>query len=123
MQRILVVDDEHYVRDVIARTLKMHGLAALPACSTQEALAALAGQQFDAILIDIVLGPENGWETLRQIRQSNNVPIVMMSGVCVDDDIRLDAEKLGAQDVLPKPFTADQLMNCIARLLESKPDR
>jgi DNA-binding response OmpR family regulator len=47
----------------------------------------------------------------------------MMSGVCVDQEVRLDAEKLGAQDVLQKPFTPDQLRSCVTRLLDKKPDR
>jgi DNA-binding response OmpR family regulator len=123
MPRILVVDDEEKVRRMIVRTLERHGLEALPAGSTKEACAALASPGIDAVILDIVLGLENGWETLRQLRESSAVPIILMSGASVDDEVRLDAEKLGAQGVLQKPFGADQLMACLAGLLKGDPGR
>lgn len=114
MKRILVVDDNEAFRGMLERTLKNNGLEALGASDTRQALAAASAA--DAVLLDIVLGLENGWETLRRLREVTQAPIVLMSGVGVDEDMRLDAKKLGAQDVLQKPFDLDRLLDCLSRL-------
>lgn len=121
MRRILVIDDNDSIRRMIVRCLEKQGIGALQAASTQQAQMALGQGGIDAIILDIVLGTENGWEILRHLRESSDVPVLMISGAQVDDETRLDAKHLGAQGVLPKPFTCSQLMESLSGLLKAEP--
>lgn len=117
----MVVDDDHDLRRMVARLLAIHGISSVAAADTQEALAALASGRVDAVLLDVVLGAENGWETLRRIREAGAVPVVMMSGATMDEDTRKDALTMGAQAILAKPFESYELLNCLSRLIGTPP--
>lgn len=121
MKLILVVDDDHDLRRMVTRLLTTRDIGSLAASDTQETLAALASGRVDAVLLDVVLGAENGWETLRRIREASAVPVVMMSGATMDEDTRKDALTLGAQAILAKPFESYELLNCLARLIGTPP--
>ncbi|MBI3553344.1 MAG: response regulator [Elusimicrobia bacterium] len=118
MKRILVVDDDPDFRRMIARTLEKHGMIAVAAGTTTETRAAVTLEEIDAVLLDIVLGKENGWEILRQLRGLSDVPILLMTGAEVDAGMRLDAEKLGAQGVLQKPLEAVRLIKEIEKIFQ-----
>lgn len=121
MKLILVVDDDHDLRRMVSRLLDTHGIGSVAAADTSEALASLGSGRVDAVLLDVVLGAENGWETLRRIREGRAVPVVMMSGATVDEDTRKDALAMGAQAILAKPFESYELLNCLARLIGTAP--
>lgn len=76
MRRILVIDDNDSIRRMIVRCLEKQGIGALQAASTQQAQMALGQGGIDAIILDIVLGTENGWEILRHLRESSDVPVL-----------------------------------------------
>ena len=116
MKRILVVDDDTDFLHMAARTLEKRGFSAIPVAGTQAALAALEQGRVDAVLLDVVLGRENGWETLRRLHESNPAPILLMSGA-VDDDMRIDAQKLGALGVIQKPFEWDSVIEKLSQVL------
>ena len=118
MKTILVVDDETDLRRMICRMLTLHGFTAVGAETTAEALRALRSERVDAVMLDVVLGQENGWETLRLIREAGGVPFVMMSGATMDDDSQRDADVIGAQGTLQKPFESYELFDCLARVLD-----
>jgi DNA-binding response OmpR family regulator len=115
MKRVLVVDDRPEFLRMIERVLETHGHKPLLAADTKQAIEGV--DEADLILLDVVLGLENGWDTLRKLRERTAAPIVVMSGADVDDEMRRDALALGAQDVLQKPFDVDSLLSCLARLL------
>lgn len=121
MKLILVVDDDAGIRHMVTRLLAGHSIGAVTAASTEEALKTLALGRVDAVLLDVTLGKENGWETLRHIRETSEVPVVMMSGSSMDVDACKDAVAMGAQGVLQKPFESQQLLNCLARLFGAPP--
>ena len=114
MKVILVVDDDADVRHMLTRLLASHGMAAEAAGSTEETLKILAAKRLDAVLLDVTLGLENGWETLRHIRETSAVPVGMMSGSAMDEDARKDAVAMGAQGVLQKPFEPQALLDSLA---------
>lgn len=116
MKLILVVDDDEALRRMVARQLASEGLESVAAENTAEALQALAGGRVDAVLLDVVLGQENGWEALRRIREHGPVPVAMMSGATMDGDSLRDARTIGAQAVLQKPFERHELLACLAEL-------
>lgn len=117
MKLILVVDDEDNLRRMITRLLDNLGFAALAASNEKDALKALTSGRVDAVLLDVVLGDENGWEALRRIREAGGVPVVMMSGATMDEDVRKDAMAMGAQGILQKPFETHDLLACLTAVL------
>ncbi|TBR18293.1 response regulator [bacterium] len=121
MPMILVVDDDPDVRRMVTRLLVLHDFGAVAAETTEEAVRALASGRIDAVLLDVVLGQENGWETVRRIRETSAVPVVMMSGATMDGDSHKDADVIGAQGVLQKPFESHELFDCLARVLGAPP--
>lgn len=117
MKRVLIIDDDPDFLRMAVRSLEKRGLDATPVDCTQAALAALAGGRVDAVFLDIVLGRENGWETLRQLHELSPVPILLMSGGDVDDEMQIDAEKLGGRGVVKKPVEWDRVMEILARIM------
>ena len=115
--RILVVDDDPTLREIIVRLLVKSGYVSLEAASTPAALEHIRAGAVNAVLIDVVLGGENGWDTVRQVREVTDVPILMMTGASVDKDTLRDAALLGTQGMLQKPFEADELLSLLSLTL------
>ncbi|HAM36424.1 MAG TPA: hypothetical protein DEB40_06140 [Elusimicrobia bacterium] len=119
---VLIVDDDPNFTRMLARLLKSRGFDATVA-STMEAARRLIGHNSaDAILLDVVLGSENGWDVLGALRRLCRTPVVMMTGGPVDEETRIDARMLGASDVLGKPFSPAELCGVLERVLAVKPD-
>ena len=116
MKRVLIIDDNPDFLHMAARTLEKRGFAAVPVDCSGAARAALAGGGIDAVLLDVVLGRENGWEVLRQLHESSPVPILLMSGGNVDEDMRIDAAELGARGVIQKPFDWDGVVETLSQV-------
>lgn len=121
MKLILVVDDDENLRRMVSRLLESLGYAALTAPDTAAALETLRARPVDAVLLDVVLGAENGWEALRRMRDAGRVPVVMMSGATMDEDAQRDAAAMEAQGVLQKPFTSGDLADCLSGLFAGPP--
>jgi two-component system, OmpR family, KDP operon response regulator KdpE len=113
-KRVLIVDDDPGMRRMLELTLKSYGLTPILAQNTQQALSRVAAA--DVILLDLALGQEDGWETLRMLREVAKTPVVIMSGSDVDDALRLDARTRGAQGIVQKPFDMDGLLSFIGEL-------
>ena len=113
---LLVVDDDAFFAPVLCRLLRTRGFQARHAVCTAEAEAAVREAEFSAILLDIVLGPENGWETLARIHRLSRAPVLMMSGGDCDSDMNRDAQLLGAQGVIAKPFEIEELLDRLTKL-------
>ena len=77
--RILVVDDDPEMRQMMTQFLRKHGTIALPAATEAEVAAHLEGGRVDLILLDVMLGDENGLDICGRLRQEQDVPIIMVS--------------------------------------------
>lgn len=121
MKLILVVDDDENLRRMVSRLLESLGYEGITASDTAQALEVLSAETVDAVLLDVVLGAENGWEALRRIRDAGRVPVVMMSGATMDEDAQRDAAAMEAQGVLQKPFTSGDLADCLSGVF-GRPD-
>ncbi|MBI4423527.1 MAG: response regulator [Elusimicrobia bacterium] len=111
----MIVDDDPNLLRVFSRMLGSKGIRVRCAQNTAEALNCLAWAP-KAILLDLVLGNENGWETLRLMREQTDIPILVMSGSRVDAEVERDAAAMGAQGALAKPFTYEELAAALAKL-------
>ena len=101
--RVLVVDDEKLIVKGIRFSLEQDGMEVTCAYDGEEALNFAREQQFDIILLDIMLPKLSGFEVCQQIREFSNVPIIMLTAKGDDMDKILGLE-YGADDYITKPF-------------------
>ncbi len=101
--RVLVVDDEKLIVKGIRFSLEQDGMEVTCAYDGEEALIFAREQQFDIILLDIMLPKLSGFEVCQQIREFSNVPIIMLTAKGDDMDKILGLE-YGADDYITKPF-------------------
>ena len=112
--RILVVDDETPVREVLTEYFSTEGYAVESAGSGAEALSAVRGGRVDLVLLDVRMPGLDGVQVLRKIREfGSGVPVIM---VTANEDVALAKEtlKLGAFDYVAKPFDFDYLDRAVA---------
>ena len=101
--RVLVVDDEKLIVKGIRFSLEQDGMEVTCAYDGEEAITFAREQQFDIILLDIMLPKLSGFEVCQQIREFSNVPIIMLTAKGDDMDKILGLE-YGADDYITKPF-------------------
>ena len=102
-KRVLVVDDEKLIVKGIRFSLEQDGMEVDCAYDGEEALSMAKEQQYDIILLDVMLSKLTGFEVCQQIREFSNVPIVMLTAKGDDMDKILGLE-YGADDYITKPF-------------------
>ena len=107
--RILVVEDDLPVRNLITTTLNIHDYRSIPVGTGRAAVEETAVHNPDIILLDLGLPDLDGVEVIRQIRGWSNVPIIVISARSEDSD-KIDALDAGADDYLTKPFSVDELL-------------
>lgn len=120
MMTILVVDDDVMVRDALCTYLSHHGYTVLLAANGQQMEEQLRSQPCRLIILDIVLGMENGLDLAREIRRRSTVPIIMLSGESDDADIIAGLET-AADDYVSKPFNPRELLARIHAVLRRAP--
>ena len=109
MSKILLVDDDIELTDLLAEVLRLTGFEVEIANNGQEALDKL-NSSHQLVLLDVMMPVLNGIETLKKIRQTSNVPVMMLTARGEEIDRVLGLE-LGADDYLPKPFN-DREFGC-----------
>ena len=115
--RLLVVDDDRALRDVLRRTLTLAGYDVRLAESGAAALAEVAGSAPDAVVLDVGLPDIDGLEVCRLLRrEGNRVPVLMLTARATVSD-RIDGLDAGADDYLVKPFDIDELKARLRALL------
>ena len=117
--RILVVDDESDIRDLVQEILSEEGYTVETAASAAEARAACARQAPDLVLLDIWMPDSDGISLLRewQLAQSFTAPVVMMSGHGTVETA-VEATRLGAVDYVEKPLSLAKLLRTVQRALD-----
>ncbi len=108
MKRILVVDDDPWVRKLVRGYLEQAGFAVTVAASGGEALAEFGAHPPDLVVLDLMLPGMDGLEVARRIRSSCSVPIIMLTARATEED-RVVGLELGADDYVVKPFSAREL--------------
>ena len=126
-RRILLVEDEKNIRDAVAAYLERAGYWVTPAADGQEAVDAFSLHQFDLVILDLMLPRLPGEKVCRIIRDTSNVPIIMLTAKGEVED-RIVGLELGADDYLIKPFSPRELVARVRALLrrahiDSEPQR
>ena len=115
--RVLVVDDDRSVRESLRRSLEFNGYDVSLAGDGAEALASIAGQAPDALVIDVMMPRLDGIETTRALRTAgNDLPILVLTARDSVGD-RVDGLDAGADDYLTKPFALEELLARLRALL------
>lgn len=108
-ERILIIDDEKDIRNLISIYLKNEGYETLSAENGVEGLELLKREQVDLIILDIMMPKMDGIEACLKIRENNNMPIIMLSAKSEDMD-KILGLTTGADDYLTKPFNPLELI-------------
>ena len=106
---VLVVDDETPLRDFVRRNLEVRGYRVLTASNGLEALALFSAERVELVIMDVMMPHLDGLETTRRIRQTSNVPIIILTALDEEKD-KVQAFDLGADDYLTKPFGVGELL-------------
>ena len=120
MARVLVIDDDQSVRQVMAKILEHHGHEVDQAEEGEEGLELVRTRAYALVVTDLVMPGKEGIETILDIRSEfPDLPILAVSGgISVSKTGPLmDAAQLGANDTLAKPFTTGELMGAVNALL------
>ena len=113
---ILVVDDEPPIVRLVRAKLQVDGYEVITAGRGEEALAALEDGRPDLVVLDLMMPGMDGFETLRRIRETSQVPVVMLTARSGDGD-KLRGLHGGADDYVTNPFNPDELSARIAAVL------
>ena len=114
---ILVVDDDRRLRDLLARFLGDNGYRVTTAANAAEADLRLARLVFDAMVLDIMMPGENGFDFARRLRVDSTVPILMLTARADGKD-RINGLEIGVDDYLAKPFEPRELLLRLGNILK-----
>ncbi len=107
--RILIVDDEKTIVDIMNYNLRKEGFETVEAYDGEAGLALALSENPDLILLDIMMPKMDGYEVCKQIRKTSQVPIIMLTARAEELDKVMGFE-LGADDYVTKPFGMRELM-------------
>jgi DNA-binding response OmpR family regulator len=114
--RILLVDDELSVQKLLAYPLRKEGYDVIPALDGREALERLRDDNFDLVVLDVMLPRMDGFDVCRAIRSRSTVPIIMLTAKTEETDKVLGLE-LGADDYITKPFSVREFRSRVKAVL------
>lgn len=118
-RRILVIDDEPEVVDLLKKRLEKAGYQVMTATDGPQGFKAAVEQKPDLILLDIIMPDVDGLTVLRQLKaeeSTSSIPVVMVTAKGMTDSI-FEAQKFGATDYIIKPFQWSELLKFIKRYL------
>jgi CheY-like chemotaxis protein/predicted regulator of Ras-like GTPase activity (Roadblock/LC7/MglB family) len=119
MPKVLVVDDSLSVRKVVERALMGRQIEVVCAATGSEALERIERDSPDVVVCDVVMPDRDGYEICEFVKRHprlGRVPVLLMSGI-VNDEVRARAARVQSDDVLSKPFAADDLLRKLEALL------
>ncbi|MDG2404148.1 MAG: response regulator transcription factor [Paracoccaceae bacterium] len=116
IQRLLVVDDDDDMRSMMTQYLRESGYIVMAAANSREIQIHLDRGRVDLMLLDVMLGDENGMQICSDLRRSHEIPIILVSALSADHQ-RMRGYEVGADDYIAKPFNPDLLLARIRAVL------
>jgi two-component system phosphate regulon response regulator OmpR len=113
---VLIVDDDHKIRDLLARYLYTQGFRVTTAADAEMAQASLRGLDFDIVLLDIMMPGMSGLELAREIKAVRDIPICMLTARS-EPEQRIEGLEIGVDDYVPKPFEPRELLLRLRNIL------
>jgi len=120
VEKILVVDDEQSLRDVLSIMLKRAGYAVTSAMDGEEAIELLNKEIFDLVITDLRMPKIDGMEVLKAVKSASPETVVLIITAFASADSAVEAMKQGAYDYLTKPFQVDEVQLIIRNALEKR---
>ncbi|MDY2987441.1 MAG: response regulator [Peptoniphilus sp.] len=117
--KILIVDDEHSIADIIEYNLKKDGYETKTAYDGKECLERVAEETFDLIILDIMMPIMDGFSVLTELRKTSNIPVIILTAKEEEVDKILGLE-LGADDYVVKPFSMRELTARVKAILRRR---
>jgi two-component system OmpR family response regulator len=118
-KRILAIDDDAAIRDLVREYLGENGFEVLLGASGEDMNRILARETVDLVVLDVKLPGEDGFSLARALRSRSNIPIIMLTGQGQEID-RVAGLELGADDYLTKPFSPRELLARIRAVLRRR---
>jgi CheY-like chemotaxis protein len=119
MGRVLVVDDDDVIRQLITVNLELEGFDVVTAIDGQDALDKVKDAGPQVVTLDVMMPRLDGWETASRLRadpQTRHIKVVLLSARAQEADLQR-GEKIGVDAYLTKPFDPDELIDTVKRLV------
>lgn len=117
MEKILIVDDEQKIREMIKKYAEFEGYKTDEATDGMEAVLKARKTNYDVIIMDIMMPDLDGFSAVKEIRKTKNTPVIMLSARGEEYD-RIHGFEVGADDYVVKPFSPKELMMRVAALIK-----
>ena len=117
MSRLLVVDDEFRIRQIIRKYAEFEGYAVEEAVDGMQAIEICRKEEFDLIIMDVMMPELDGFSACREIRKFRSTPIIMLSARGEEYD-KIHGFELGSDDYVVKPFSPKELMMRVAAVIK-----
>ena len=115
--KILIIDDDADLVSLLTDNLQLEGFSPSPAYNGEDGLLKLSQENFDLVILDVMMPGMKGTEVLAKIREHSHIPVIMLTARGDPAD-RIIGLELGADDYVPKPFTPREL---VARIFCAAP--
>lgn len=116
LPRLLVVEDDPEMSEMMAAFLRKSGFMVFLAVNQNEITKVMDAGRIDLILLDVMLGRENGLDICHSLRQEYDIPIILVSALSADDQ-RMQGYQVGADDYIAKPFNPELLLARVRAVL------
>jgi len=120
MRRILIVEDDIHINNMLSELLEQHAYSSVSAYSGTEALLLLARDSFSLVLLDLMLPGKTGEQVLTKLRETSSVPVIVLTAR-TDKETTVELLRLGADDYIAKPFDNNELLARIEVALRRTP--
>lgn len=117
MTRILIVDDDPHIRELVRVVLRQDGFETVEAGNGREALQLMEQAKIGLAVLDVMMPHMDGWELCRELRRDSDLPILMLTAKGATPD-KVKGFRLGADDYLVKPFDPAELVVRVQALLK-----
>jgi CheY-like chemotaxis protein len=119
--RVLVVDDDDVIRQLITVNLELEGFEVVPAVDGQDALDKVKDVRPDVVTLDVMMPRVDGWEAAARLKEdpeTTHIKVILLSARAQESDIQR-GERIGVDAYLTKPFDPDELIDVVRRLIDN----
>lgn len=116
MKKILFIEDEKNLHEIVRGYFKRENMEVVSSFDGEKAVEVFKGENFDAVILDVMLPNKDGFQVLKQIRKESNIPVLMLTAR-TDEIDRLNGLKTGADDYIVKPFSPRELVARVKAVL------